>query len=313
MTENTSASTEATQQENKERYERIGAQLKRRREALSLEQGDVAQQLHLPGMVVNDIETGQVEKLSSLYRRGYIRNYARLLGLDPDEVLAEAGEDQLPELQEVLPASSRREWRLERYLKISTYAIVTVAVVVPLVYAFLAGGSRMLEREPGSAETSLAQTDEAAGTSSKASTDAAPAEVAGSDSARHVSASALPLNPMRPSREPTAEATPNMSEATEVPHDEAAAEPGPRPSALQLELLEDSWIEILDAAGTRLEYDLLRGGQTRSYEGQAPFSLLVGRSSAVRLQVNGREVTWEGHESGDVAEIAVAADGQVER
>jgi cytoskeleton protein RodZ len=78
-------------------------------------------------------------------------------------------------------------------------------------------------------------------------------------------------------------------------------------------LLEDSWIEIHDAEGTRLEYDLLRSGQTRSYEGQAPFSLLVGRSSAVKLQVNGQQVTWEGHDSGDVAEIAVAADGQVAR
>ncbi len=313
MTENTSASTEATQQENRKRYERIGAQLKRRREALSLEQGDVAQQLHLPGMVVNDIETGQVEKLSSLYRRGYIRNYARLLGLDPDDVLAEAGEDQLPELQEVLPASSRREWRLERYLKISTYAIVTVAVVVPLVYAFLAGGSRMLEREPGAPETSLARSDEAAERSSKATPDGAPAEVPGSSSARHVSASALPLNPMRPSRETTVEAAPNRGEAADVPADAAAGEPGPRTSALQLELLEDSWIEIHDAEGTRLEYDLLRSGQTRSYEGQAPFSLLVGRSSAVKLQVNGQQVTWEGHDSGDVAEIAVAADGQVAR
>ncbi|RFF32220.1 helix-turn-helix domain-containing protein [Wenzhouxiangella sediminis] len=312
MTENTSASTEATQQDSKERYERIGAQLKRRREALSLDQGDVAQQLHLPGMVVNDIETGQVDKLSSLYRRGYIRNYARLLDLDPDDVLAEAGEDQLPELQEVLPAS-RREWRLERYLKISTYAIVTVAVVVPLVYAFLAGGSRMLDRDAGSPETSLAQTDEAAGRSSKASTDGAPAEGPDSSSVRHVSASALPLNPMRPSREATAEADPDMNEASGPSEDTAVEEAGPRPSALQLELLEDSWIEILDAAGTRLEYDLLRAGQTRNYEGQAPFSLLVGRSSAVRLQVNGREVTWEGHESGDVAEIAVAADGQVTR
>lgn len=88
---------------------------------------------------------------------------------------------------------------------------------------------------------------------------------------------------------------------------------GPLLSALEVELLDDSWVEIHDAEGTRLEYDLLRGGQIRNYQGQPPFRLLVGRSSAVKLQVNGHAVTWEGHDSGVVAEIAVAADGQVQR
>jgi cytoskeleton protein RodZ len=316
MTDNTSASNDRKEQEidNNERYQRIGAELRRRREALSLEQADVAGQLHLPGMVVNDIETGQVEKLSSIYRRGYIRNYARLLGLDPDELLAEAGEDLPPELQEVLPVS-RPEWRLERYLKISTYAIVTVAIVVPLVYAFLAGGSRMLERDPGAAEqaavsTSATDTDSATPNPPRAdASDAADAP----EGARHVSASTLPLNPVRPARETVERPVPAPVNDTGASGEVAGRETGPPVSALSLTLVEDSWIEIHDAQGTRLEYDLLRGGQTRSYEGQAPFRLLVGRSNAVELTVNGLQVTWDGHDSGDVAEISIDAGGDVQR
>lgn len=317
MTENTSESSESIKQEtSRERYERIGAQLRRRREALSLDQSDVARQLHLPGMVLNDIETGQIEKLSSLYRRGYIRNYCRVLGLDPDELLADAGEDLPPELKEVLPVS-RREWRLERYLKIATYAIVTVAIVPPLVYFFVAGGTRMLERDPAIGEsTTVVQSTQQESSDSAGSPPASEQRTnAGKPSgARHVSASALPLNPIRPGREVAADSAAEEVEAPEsAAEEDAVVESGPRPSALQLELLEDSWIEIHDAEGTRLEYDLLRGGQTHSYDGQAPFSLLVGQASAVNLQVNGQAVTWEGHESGNVAEINVAADGQVER
>ncbi|HSH27828.1 MAG TPA: RodZ domain-containing protein [Wenzhouxiangella sp.] len=312
MTEKTSTEP-AQKQDRKKRLERIGEELRLRREALGLDQGDVARQIHLPGMVVNDIETGQVDKLSSLYRRGYIRNYARLLGLDPDELLADDGESDLPQLRQVLPVSSGG-WRLERYLKIATYAIVTVAIVPPLVYFFVAGGTSMLEREPAGAETAAelrsALNDRSAGSSpasaSRPDTDDAPA-------ARHVSASALPLNPIRPGKKALAETALPAAGQPETGAEAALPDAGPQLSALQLELLEDSWIEIHDAEGARLEYDLLRGGQTLSYEGRAPFRLLVGRSSAVELKVNGQPVTWEGHDSGDVAEIAVAADGQVKR
>lgn len=312
MTEKTSTEP-AQKQDRKKQFERIGEELRLRREALGLDQGDVARQIHLPGMVVNDIETGQVDKLSSLYRRGYIRNYARLLGLDPDELLAGDGEEDLPQLRQVLPVS-RGGWRLERYLKIATYAIVTVAIVPPLVYFFVAGGTSMLEREPAGAETT-AELHSALNDRSAESPPASASRSGAEDApaARHVSASALPLNPIRPGKETLAEAVLPAVGQSEPGIEAALPDTGPELSALQLELLEDSWIEIHDAEGARLEYDLLRGGQTLSYEGRAPFRLLVGRSSAVELQINGQPVTWEGHDSGDVAEIAIAADGQVER
>jgi len=317
MTENTSINNDQIQQEDrKQRYERIGAELRRQRKALSLEQGDVARQLHLPGMVINDIEAGQIDRFSGLYRRGYIRNYARLLELDPDALLAEAGEDVPPELQEVLPVA-RHGWRLERYLKIATYALVTVAIVPPLVYFFIAGGMRMIDRDAvGEEARTLAQSSESGQQKEGDSADLQepqPEQEHSTSTAPHVSASALPLNPVRPAQEmastPVSSVTGPSDSAGAMSGDAA----GPLLSALEVELLDDSWVEIHDAEGTRLEYDLLRGGQIRNYQGQPPFRLLVGRSSAVKLQVNGHAVTWEGHDSGDVAEIAVAADGQVQR
>lgn len=321
MTEKASISNEEAEREKGEKkYERIGAELRGRREERGLDQADVARQLHLPGMIVNDIETGQVEQLSSIYRRGYICNYARLLGIDPDALLADAGEDVLPELQEVLPVS-KGEWQFERYLKIATYALVTVAIVPPLVYFFISGGTRMLERDvaadtPASVSESVdaSRQREAAG-NGMTDDDTSENQRASAErsAARHVSASAIPLNPIRPARDARSESAANAVETDDASEELPVAEVGPTLSALSVELLEDSWVEIHDAEGNRLEYDLLRSGQTRSYEGQPPFSLLVGRSSAVKLQMNGESVIWEGHESGDVAEIAISSDGEVER
>lgn len=316
MTEHTSANNDQIKQEEaKQKYESIGAELRRRREKHGLEQGDVARQLHLPSMIVNDIETGQVDELSSIYRRGYIRNYAQLLDIDPDNLLADVGEDVPPELQEVLPVS-KGEWRLERYLKIATYALVTVAIVPPLVYFFIAGGTRMLERDVAADESKSVvaapdtpmQRDTA---DNRTSSQESPS--AESSASRHVSASAIPLNPTRPARETRRDSAVDAAEVEDALDKPLADEAGPSLSALKLELLEDSWIEIHDAAGTRLEYDLLRSGQTRNYEGEPPFRLLVGRSSAVKLHMNGQPVIWEGHESGDLAEIAISGDGEVQR
>jgi cytoskeleton protein RodZ len=313
MTEPTSDTNEPQQtpEDRTECYRRVGDQLRLRREALELEQSDVARDLHLPGIVVNDLETGRIDHLSSLYRRGYIRNYADLLGLDADRLLAEAGEEQPPELKRVLPAA-RRGFQVERYLKFATYAIVTVAIVPPLVYFFLAGGSRMLDSNGAAVdERSLTTTpaEEARpvefGASSRTASDA--------NEAPHVSASTLPLNPMRPVSERAAESSERSDSTAGVPEPGESLEPTVNLTALGLELLDDSWVEITDAEGERLEYDLLRAGQRRQYEGQAPFTLLVGRSSAVRLVVNGQVVSWEGDDSGDVAELSVSGDGEILR
>lgn len=316
MTEHTSANNDQVQQEEAEnKYEHIGAELRRRRKERGLEQSDVARQLHLPSMIVNDIETGQVDELSSIYRRGYIRNYARLLDIDPDSLLIDAGEEVPPELQEVLPVS-KGEWRLERYLKIATYALVTVAIVPPLVYFFISGGTRMLERDAAADEPRSV----AAAPDKAVQLDTADNPTSGQESpsgesstSRHVSASAIPLNPVRPARETRRESVADAAENENAVDEPLAEEAGSTLSALKLELLEDSWVEIHDAEGTRLEYDLLRSGQTRDYEGEPPFRLLVGRSSAVKLHINGQPVTWEGHESGDLAEIAISDDGEVQR
>lgn len=319
MTEETSESKIRAQQEttSNEHLRRIGATLRRRREARGLGQRDVAERLHLPGMVVNDIETGQIEKLSGIYRRGYIRNYATLLELDPEELLAEAGEDVPPELQEVLPVP-HREWRLDRYLKIATYLIVTVAIVPPLVYFFIAGGSRMIESDPVVADTPSAIESEARADNARvAGAGDAGSEAPESRPDRHVSASAFPVTPLKSLREarpePSAPA-PGEAESEDGAGEGEDIDPAkPALTALQLDLVADSWIEIRDARGERLEYDLLRGGQTRHYEGEAPFHVLLGRSSAVDLHVDGRRVVWDGHERGDLAEIEIAADGAVGR
>lgn len=66
-----------------------GALLRAAREGAGLGIEEVAEQLHLLQYVVRALEHNEYERLrGDTFVRGYLRNYARLLGLDPDEIVA---------------------------------------------------------------------------------------------------------------------------------------------------------------------------------------------------------------------------------
>jgi len=289
-------------------YARIGACLKEQRTRLGLSRADVGQRLHLAGMIIDDIEKGHVKDLPALYRHGYIRNYARLLELDADALLAEVRDDQPPMLRRVLPPPDAG-YHFDKYLKITTYVLVSTMIIPPLLYFSVAGGARIFERDSQEievVETSPEAPDEA-GQPNEVSVGST--EQSTSRSTRgHVTASALPLSAMRPVRtqSQTGEPAPSLAAAAM----ESSA-PGKQLPLLAIELVDDSWIEIYDADGERLEYDLLREGQQREYQGQPPFRLLLGRANAVRLALDDVPVVWEGQDRGDVTELEVMENGEV--
>ncbi|HLR86689.1 MAG TPA: RodZ domain-containing protein [Wenzhouxiangella sp.] len=295
---------EGQQPAGQKNYFEVGEILRRRRLERSLKQSDVARSLRLPGMIINDLETGRVDHLSSLYLRGYIRNYARLLELDADELLGQVESGELPELGRILPVT-RRRLSFERYLKMATYLIVTIAIVPPLVYFFVAGGARMLDRSSGQ-QIETARLADAPGGQPAGSASAPALKLPEKPVSTHISASSLPLSDrlLKDIRGSAIEEAPEADDEAEGGADSTT-------SRLVLTLDEDSWIEIRDAQGNRLEYDLLRSGAERVYEGEPPFSLLLGRASSASLKIDGNAVSWPEGGRGDVAEIVVSADGQV--
>lgn len=316
--------TSETSKEETGAYVRIGESLRQARLDAGMSVDQISRKLHLSSMIVEDIEHGKVERLSPLYRRGYVANYARALGLDPTPMLAEvSGDETPPQLREVLPVS-KRDWKFERYLRIATYVLVTTVIVPPLLYFFIEGGSRIMERDPVAASSDSAVSVERPDSERQGRNRIARAlSLDEGDGGRghgevgHVSASALPLSAVRPLRENgtseefgTSDLLLPAMEMLEVADQEAS---DAVVLALSVELLEDSWVEIHAADGERLEYDLLRAGQMRSYRGEAPFQLLLGRANAVRLMLDDEIITYDGHDRGDVARLRLLAGGEIER
>lgn len=63
--------------------------------------------------------------------------------------------------------------------------------------------------------------------------------------------------------------------------------------SLRVRMLRDSWVEVFDAQGRRLEHNLLRAGEAHDFEGQAPFSVLLSQGLAAEIWLHGQRVEFE--------------------
>ena len=69
-------------------HESLGQFLKRMREAKQLSLEHVADRLHLSRQRIIDIENDDYKHTSAeTYAKGYLRSYAKLLGLDPEDII----------------------------------------------------------------------------------------------------------------------------------------------------------------------------------------------------------------------------------
>ncbi|MFN2333159.1 MAG: helix-turn-helix domain-containing protein [Wenzhouxiangellaceae bacterium] len=280
-----------------------GEALARARHQRQLGLDEVACQLKLPKSIVQDLEADRLERIAPIYRRGYITNYARLLGLDDAPLLAELEHEEPVGLRAVMPRQASGI-KFDRFIKFATYLLVTTMIVPPLVYFFVFGGARFFEAEvssrsnadlPSASEPATQATTQQRIAGALALEDTARADQRGS----HLAASAVPFSVIRPLESTKdAPATPSVSEA---PVD---AEPDLL-STLRVELTDDSWVEIESADGQRLEFDLLRSGVVREYRGRPPFRLLLGRGNAARLSIDNQPVALGREDSAGVVELSV--------
>lgn len=276
-------------------------QLARENKGLTLEA--VARDVKTKADILSSIESGNTEHIPSVYLKGYIRNYAKFLG-----VPAEAIETRIPEargsfpgvqpvFRESLPRNSS-----ERWIKASSYVLAS-AVVIALVWQFTNEAVRFSQGDPllraaqgENASESAAGPDEPAQEPQSAETHLRASIAAmnvGSDSARA-------RRPVSASVAWAAINDPAASVANGVDSVEV--------NSISILTSADSWVEITDGTGQKIEMDLLRAGNRRNYSGTGPFQLLLGRASSVEVFQNGQKVDLGPYTRGNVARLTLGGE-----
>ena len=288
-----------------------GALLRRGREAAGLSLDAVAQQLKLAPRQVTALEEDDFAHLPGrTFVRGFVRNYARLVRIDAETVLAalsgpDAAALDSPALHSTaptigeLPTSEHAKPGWTRWaIPLTLVAVIATAAV----YEFSRGHGDV-QRVPGEprSEAEPGRTAAPAPASS-------PAPAAGT-------APDTPLaNPMAPApaTSPAAATEPADGAAgrasTAVPASAGAAAPGAQAGSdvtLVLTYRDSSWTVVKDAGGRLLLSQMMGAGQVRPVSGTPPFELTIGNAADVSLSFRGNAIDLAPYTRKNVARLVL--------
>ncbi|WP_083001229.1 RodZ domain-containing protein [Halomonas sp. GT] len=296
-----------------------GELLSRQREALGVPLTDAARALNLRPAVVNGLEQDNYEEIPvAAYRRGYLRAYAKYLGMDDRLVLEayQANHGNTETDRRVTPVSvTRPPSRIGAWLfKLVTLLVIVALIAVTVMWWQSRGGSEppsmgstpSMEDEGGSAGTpddnvTPEQTPVATpqppssapaqqtNTTSGIDEGAANAATAAIESASESSTSSEVAEDNELASADTAEQA-DADAATDSEDNTAETAPATNPNLLELTFNEQSWTEIFDANNQRVFVGLQTPGTTASVEGEPPFRLTIGNATGVELRYEDEDV-----------------------
>jgi len=265
----------------------VGQELAAAREARGLALADVAQQLKF---APRQLEALEQERFSALpgatFVRGMVRNYARLLKIDPEPLLERiAGRAEVPDsgrlaarYHQPVPFSDSARRSTFVYLGLSLGVLVLVGAV-----AF------QWHQERNTAAKSAAKSQKATSVAK------APAPA--------------PTPPMQEVKRASAPVTPvvaqKVAEEKTVAPVAAAPSSRPGPHRLVVRTEEEAWIEIRDSADRMLVSSLNPPGSERVVRGRPPYTVVIGNASSVRVTYDDKPIDLAPHTKADVARLTI--------
>ena len=279
----------------------------RKEKGMSIEA--VSEELNLSNSVVNAIENDSWEHLpEATYVRGYIRSYARLLGLDPADVLMSF---RYNNSEQNISLDSMPRKIEDRKISFS----VPKKVKILLFIAAVAGLVTYLYNDQAITllESKLDQVTENNNTSINTQITESTIEeniLDGNvvdDGAANVSISSGAVSNESPSNESTAEQT---ATPTDEKNDENVASPTPDEAVektvdasvaegikelLELEFNSTSWVDIRDKEGKKIIYKSFPPGDKTSVNTTLPIFVFIGNADAVAMRYQGRSIDLQQH------------------
>jgi cytoskeletal protein RodZ len=246
----------------------LGEAFRAAREARNLSLSDVAEQIHIRAVYLQAIEEEDWSAIAApVYVRGFIRTYARFLGLDPQTAIeqfnAVAGEPAAATPVQALPV--RRGPSPWLWVGGVLAAILVGLVVFNYLQLQHSGGTAIAGASPEASPTEVA--------ASMAASPAVSASVAASASASGV-----------------AVASPGAS---------APAGPSASPAPLAINVTQKSWLRVV-VDGANKDEGVFERGAHLQYSGSVA-TVRAGNAAGVEVKVNGKDQGALG-KAGDVVE-----------
>jgi cytoskeleton protein RodZ len=241
----------------------VGQILRDAREARGITLDDVASRLRLMHRQIEAMETDDFESLGQpVFARGFVRNYARLLGLAPEALLArmEGAPVETTAVSQAEPPP-QYSWLTSPWLILLLLGLLVMVGVPVALYMWL-----------------NSEVDEGPVAPAPAATQSRPASAV------------EPAPVAQPAVSSVVQRSPVAAPATAGAEADAPAAPATPGSVLHFEFGEESWTEIRDVSGRMLLRQLNPAGSHVDVRGQPPFDLVVGNAAQARMTYNGRPI-----------------------
>ncbi len=257
----------------------VGAILNQARLAAGMSINDVSQHIKLTAKQVEILESDGFDQLGLVFSRGFVRNYARLLGLDANALVqaipnnARNKNDPISIHDEHIPLTKG----LSRHWLTVVGIVLALIIVVPLlVYHWLSGDETRIK-------TPLINSSALPKQAPAAKFVVQPAE----------------------SPVPAATATTATSSATQAASASVPAATATAPAELAMQFAQDSWVDIRDAQKRVVVSHLYRAGETVKLSVTPPLTLTIGNAANVKLSYNNRPIDITPHPPATVAKLTL--------
>jgi len=313
----------------------FGEHLFMARESKGLTIEEVAKAIHLSKDIVDAIERSDVERLPQpAFVQGYLRAYAKFLGLDDAHILEDYSKAVPHELEaELHPRSTVPDEASSASPFVKSVSIsLVILMLMAAIYGIYNYYSDMLDSRHETGENSALLLPE--NSDSMEEIDIRP-EIFGQDTdAAEFSAPAPEVNnpqsdsladdlPQTGVSEVMPESVPTALQVGEVPVPAAEiTNESPKtplkttPITLGIDVVEliaseDTWTEVVDASDVGLYYDLVKQNRTVVLKGTAPFNIFLGNAPAMEVKVNGIKIDMTKFvRSNKIAHFTVSTDDQ---
>lgn len=276
---------------------------------------EVADRLKLSRKQLEAIENDEYDKLPGpAFARGFVRNYAKLLGLDV--ALLNASLDAhlpMPPVNPPVadtapaapaPAASSRSPAVNPTLIKGVLALLVLLLAAGVGYRLLTQGASTPATPPlatPAVESALPQAalnpepaSSAAPVSAAPSVDSKPAEL----KPEPAKLEALAVAPVKPAEVKPAEAKPTSTDTSTA----QAAVSDTGAGELVLNAREKAWVSVIDAKGKKLLYGQI-SGEKRLGGGTPPYKLIIGNAPQVELNYKGQAVPLADKTKGSTAKL----------
>ncbi len=298
----------------------VGQRLRQAREARRLSITDVAASLRLHTRLVEALEQEAFDQFAgATFVRGHLRNYARLLDLPSDEIVAALADDS--HKQRLTPElCSPPQLPEERHgsVRLATVLVALAVIGLLLVWA-ISHFDDLFTTDSDSDAPPLSESSEQLYSpmplpSAEPQPPAPPPQPVAPRPAPRAMPEPLPIPPEAGDEipvPPSIETPPEPITADPVSQPTAEAQPetatppaGPGPE-LVLRYSAEAWTEVHDADGRRLLLGVPRAGEERRVSGVAPYRVVIGVARAVEVTYDGEPFDTAPHTQREIARFTV--------